>query len=87
MKKIRDKIKRIRMMRWSKLTLGEKIAKVIISLLKVAAIVAVVVTIAGFALAIVAGFAVAFGIASAISGGFYNASRAYRPGDIYVKFR
>lgn len=87
MKRLRDKIKRIRMMRWSKLTLGEKIIKVIIGLLKAAVIVAIAVTIAGLAVAIAAGLAVAFGIASALSGGFHNASKAYVPGDVYVKFR
>lgn len=70
MKRLRDKVRRIRMMRWSKLTLGEKIARVIFNLLKIAAIAAIAVTVASVAVAVVIGVAVAFGIASAIAGGF-----------------
>lgn len=75
------------MTRWNKLTLGEKIIRVVISLLKVAAIAAVAITIAGVVVAVGAGIVVAFAIAGAIGGGFKNASKAYRPGDIYVRFR
>lgn len=87
MKRIRNKMRRLRMTRWNKLTLGEKIIRVVISLLKVAAIAAVAITIAGVVVAVGAGIVVAFAIAGAIGGGFKNASKAYRPGDIYVRFR
>lgn len=87
MKKLIAKMRKIKMTRWNKLTLGEKIMKVVISLIKLAAIVAVVVALAGVFIAVAIGVAVAFGIASAVSGGFINASRAYNPGDRYVKFR
>lgn len=87
MKKFRAKMKKIKMMRWSKLSLGEKIAKVIISLLKIAAIVAIGLALASVVVAAVMGVVVAFGIANAISGGLYNASKAYCPGDIYVNDR
>lgn len=87
MKKLRMKIDRIRTTRWNKLTLGEKIARVIYKLVKWAAIIALVVSIAGVAIAVVAGVAVALGIASALSGGFYNASKAYKPGDVYINDR
>lgn len=70
MKRLRDKLKRIRMMRWSRLTLSEKIAKVIITLLKIAVIIAVVVAIASAVFAVAMGVVIASCIASAIAGGF-----------------
>lgn len=83
---MKNKIRRMRTTRWNKLTTGEKVAKVMISLVKTAAIIAIVLLIASIAVAVAAGVAVAFGIASAIAGGFSNASRAYTPGEKYVRF-
>ncbi len=84
MKKLSAKIRKIRMMRWSKLTRGEKVAKVIMTLVKWAAIAAVAVVVVGGIIAAAAGVFIAFAIAGAITGGFENASHAYRPGDYYV---
>lgn len=70
MKRLRDKMKRIKMMRWNKLTLGEKIAKVIITLLKIAVIVAIGLAVAGIVFAVAMGLIVASCMASAIAGGF-----------------
>ena len=78
MKKLVAKMRRLKMTRWNKLTLGEKIAKVVISLIKVAAIVAIGLAVAGVVVAVVAGVVIALAIGSAIAGGFGNASRAYR---------
>ena len=86
MKRKVNKMRKLKMTRWNKLTLGEKIIKVVVSLLKVAAIAAIAITIAGVAVAVVAGIAIAFAIANAIASGFENASKAYRPGDVYVRF-
>ena len=44
MKKLRAKMRRLKVTRWNKLTIGEKIMKIVITLLKLAAIVALVVT-------------------------------------------
>lgn len=83
MKKLRAKIRRIRSTEWKKLSRGEKIVNVLISLLKVAAIVAAVLAIAGFAFAVFMGFVIASCIVNAIIGGFdyvhYDES--------YVRFR
>lgn len=81
MKKLVAKMRKIRMTHWDKLTFGEKIIGIVMSLVKIAAIVAVGALIIGVAVSVAAGVAIAFGIASAIAGGFGDASRAYRPGD------
>lgn len=86
MKRLFAKVRKVRRTCWNKLTLGEKIMAFVMSLIKVALIVAAGVAVAavvvavGFAMLIVAGFT------SAITGGLNNASRAYRPGDRYVRF-
>lgn len=87
MKRLVEKMRRLRMTRWNKLTLGEKVVKVVWSLLKAAVVAAVVVALAGVVVAVVAGVVVAVGVGSALAGGFGNASRAYRSGDRYVRFR
>ncbi len=91
MKKLFAKVKRIRATRWCKLTRGEKVAKVVMSLVKYAAIVAVVVTVVGVIASVIAaivlGVAIAFAITSAISGGFAAAGNAYIPGERYVRFK
>lgn len=84
MKRLIAKIRKIRMTRWGGLTHGEKVAKVIMTLIKWAAIAAVAAVVVGGIIAVAAGIFIAFAIASAIAGGFENASRAYRPGDRYV---
>lgn len=86
MKRLFAKVRRIRMTRWAMLTTGERIAKFLMDLVKVAVIVAIVVAVLSAAFALALGIAVAFGMANAIAGGFTNASRAYRPGDRYVRF-
>lgn len=83
---MKNKMRKLKVTSWNKLTAGEKVAKVVIGLLKIAAIVVVGLAIAGVVVAVMAGVAVAFGIASAIAGGFADASRAYRPGDRYVRY-
>lgn len=91
MKKLTVKMKKLRLTPWNKLTTGEKAAKVVLKLVKWAAIAAVVATVAvaviGTLAAVIFAVCVAFGIAGAISGGLMDASRAYRPGDYYVRFR
>lgn len=87
MKRLMAKMRRIRTTRWNRLTLGEKIAKTVMKLVKWALIIAAVLAVVGVAASIIFAFFVAFGIASAISGGLMDASRAYRPGDHYVRFR
>ena len=74
------------MTRWSRLTLGEKVLYIVTGLIKYALIAAVGVMVAGAVLSAIAGIFIAFAIASAIAGGFADASRAYRPGDRYVRF-
>jgi hypothetical protein len=71
------KMKRIQSTSWAKLTLGEKILKVIMTLVKWAAIIAVVVCIGGVVLAVVAGFAIALAIGGAVGAGFHNAGESY----------
>lgn len=85
MKKM-SKMKKLKITRWSNLTLGEKILKVIVTLVKIALVAAVCAVVIAGVFSIGVGILVAFGIASAISGGLRNASYAYKPGDIYVKF-
>ncbi len=86
MKKLIAKMRKLKMTPWDKLTRGGKAAKVMITLLKIAAIVAIGLALAGVVAAVMVSVAVAFGIASAIGGGFQNASRAYRYGDRYRWF-
>lgn len=86
MKRLVAKIRRIRRTAWSKLTLGEKVLDVVMRLLKWGVIIALGATVLGIVAVVVFGFIGAFAIAGAIAGGFGDASRAYRPGDRYVKF-
>lgn len=87
MKKLIAKVRKIKMTRWNELTLGEKIADIVMKLVKIAVVAVIAVTVIGVILAVIAGIAIAFGIAAAISGGFADASRAYRPGDYHIWFR
>ena len=86
MKKFKAKLRRIRMTRWNKLTLGEKVLITAVSLVKYALIAAVVAMVVGAVVSVIAGALIAFAIANAIAGGLMDASRAYRPGDRYVRF-
>lgn len=86
MKKLVAKMRKVRMIRWNKLTTGEKVMRVIMILVKAVAIIAVVAAVVSVALAAVAGIVVGFAIMSAVAGGFRDASRAYRTGDRYVRF-
>ena len=74
MKKLRAKVRRIRTTEWRKKTFGEKIVTVALDLLKVAtivaAIIAAVLAIAGFAFTVFMGFVIASCIVNAIIGGF-----------------
>lgn len=87
MKKLRAKMKKIRTTEWRKLSRGEKIAAVLMSLLKgavmVAVIVAAVLAIAGIAFAVFMGFVIASCIANALSGGFNYIGYD----ETYVRFR
>ena len=86
MRKLMAKVRKVRMTRWNKLTRGEKVAKVVMTLVKYAVIVAVVVALAGVLAAVVVGAVVALGVMNAVGAGFTNAGRAYRPGEHYVRF-
>lgn len=85
MKKM-SKMKKLKVTSWRNLTLGEKVLKVILTLVKIALIAAVIGIVIAGAVTIGIGILVAFGIATAISGGLRNASYAYKPGDINVRF-
>ncbi len=87
MKKLIAKVKKIKKTPWGKLTRGEKVAMVIMDLIKIAAIAAIVISVVGIAAVIILGVVVGFGIMNAVAGGFYDAADAYRPGDRYVHFR
>ena len=88
MKKLFAKMRKVRMTRWRKLTSGEKVMKVVMTLVKYAVLAAVVAAVASavVAVAVAVGVVVAFGVMNAVAGGLGNASRAYRPGDRYVRF-
>lgn len=83
MKKVRAKMKKIKATKWNMLSRGEKVAAVLITLIKFAVIAAAVLAIAGFAFAVFMGFVIASCIVNAIIGGFdyvhYDES--------YVRFR
>lgn len=82
-KRLRAKVRRIRTTEWRKKTRGEKIVTVVLDLLKVAAIVAAVLAVLGFAFAIFMGFVIASCIVNAIIGGLdYVHYDEY-----YVRFR
>lgn len=81
-----DTMRSLRAARWHSLTTGQKVLKVITSIIKVALIVTVVGVVAAVVLGAATGIIMAFGIASAIAGGFADASRVYRPGDQYVRW-
>ena len=86
MKKLVAKMRKVKAYKWNMLSSGEKVLKVVMKLVKLALI---AVLVAGaVALAAGVGFAVsvALGVANAVGGGFRNASRAYRPGDVHVRF-
>ena len=86
MKNLRAKMRKLKITRWGRLTRGEKVAKAVLTIVKFAvfaALIALGVTvIAGIGIGIFAAFA----IINAVAGGFDNASKAYRPGDRYVRF-
>ena len=86
MKKLIARMRKVRITRWNKLTLGEKILKIVMKLVKAAVIIAIVVAAASVVVAVVGGLLVGFAMISAVAGGFRNASRAYRPGDRYIRF-
>lgn len=81
-----DKMKMLRATRYSKLSRGEKVAKAVLSVVRLAVIAVVVLAVAGVAASCIAGIVIAIAVGNAIAGGFEGASRAYRPGDRYVKF-
>jgi hypothetical protein len=85
MKKFLAKMKKVRVTQWDKLTSGEKILKVIMTLIKFALIIALIVTVGSVILAVVAGVVIAFAIMSAVAGGFHNAGQAYSSRDRYYR--
>lgn len=87
MSELAQRTRIIKITSWGDRTLGEKLVSVVVGLIKVAAIAAIATVVIGALVAVIAGAAVAFGIVSAIAGGFGDASKAYRSGDVYVKFR
>ena len=86
MKKMFAKMRKVRMTRWNRLTSGEKVMKVVMNVVKLAVVVALGAAFASVVVAVVVGTFVAVGVMNAVAGGFYNASRAYRPGDRHVRF-
>lgn len=86
MKKMIAKMRKIKTTRWNKLTTGEKVASIVMGLVKWAVIAAIGIAVIGSVIAVIIGVVIALSIGSAISGGFTNASRAYRPGDRNVRF-
>ena len=60
---------------WCKLTTGEKIGRLVLKVLKYAAIAAIVVAIGSIVIGLALGVFVAVGITNAFIGGFKNASR------------
>lgn len=86
MRKWIAKMRLLKVKKWNKLTSGEKVLRVAMTVLKWAAIIALVVTLFAGLMTVVVGIIVGLGIMSAVGGGFTNASRAYRPGDRYVRF-
>lgn len=86
MTKLRAKMRKLKMTPWNKLTRGEKVAKAVLKLVKFAVIGALIALGVTVVVGVAIGVFAAFAIVSAISGGFENASRAYRPGDRYVRF-
>lgn len=86
MRKIIARVKKIRMTRWSKLTSGEKVICVMIGLLKWLVIAGLILAGLGLVAVIMVSLFVTSCIVSSISGGFNNASHAYRPGDRNVRF-
>lgn len=87
MKKLIAKIRKIKRTNWGGLTLGEKIAKIVMKLIKWAIIIAIVVTLIGLFAAVAMAILVVFGITSAIAGGFEMGANAYVPGEHYVRYR
>ena len=86
MRKWIAKMRLLKVKKWNKLTSGEKVLRVAMTVLKWAAIIALVVTQFAGLMTVVVGIIVGLGIMGAVGGGFTNASRAYRPGDRYVRF-
>lgn len=86
MRKWIAKMRFLKVKKWNKLTSGEKVLRVAMTVLKWAAIIALVVTLFAGLMTVVVGIIVGLGIMGAVGGGFTNASRAYRPGDRYVRF-
>lgn len=86
MKKILAKVRKVRAYKWNMLSRGEKVLKVIMKLVKWALIAAVVAGVIALVASLWVAVVLGLGIMSAVGGGFRNASKAYRPGDIHVKF-
>lgn len=84
---MRARMRKLKMTRWGKLTRGEKVAKVILTIVKfvvLGSLIAIGITaIVSVAVAIF----VASAVIDAVCGGLDNASKAYRPGDRYVNVR
>ena len=87
MTNLRKKMLKLKMTKWKNLTLGEKVLTVVAKLVKWALIIAVGIAAATVVAGIAIAIFVAYAIIGAISGGFYDASNAYRTGDCYVHFR
>lgn len=86
MKKVFAKLRKVRAYKWNMLSSGEKVLKVVMKLVKWALIAAAVVAVFSVVASVVLAVMVALAFASAVGGGFRNASKAYRPGDVHVKF-
>lgn len=86
MRKMIRKMRWIKVTRWSDLTTGERILRVVMALVKLAVIGALVAVLVSGLLAVIVGVVVGLGMMGAVAGGFTNASRAYKPGDRYVRF-
>ena len=86
MRKFRAKMRRIKATRWHKLTLGEKVLAIVMGLIKWGLIAAVVFAVVSFIAVAVVAVVIGLAAGNAIAEGFGNASRAYRPGEHYVRW-
>ena len=87
MTNLRREMLKLKATKWRNLTLGEKVLKVILGLVKWGLIITVGLAAAGVVLSVVLGAVLAFAVVGAIADGFDIAANAYRPGDVYVRFR
>ena len=87
MTRLRREMLKLKATRWKNLTFGEKVLKVILTVVKWTLILTVGFVVVGAAVSVLAGIILAFAFVNAIIGGINIAGDAYRPGDRYIWFR